>query len=78
MEGYDTAALADGIRMARAKRRWTQPQLAEAAGLTKPTIVRVEAGRPCSARTLLKIAAALQLTVEELFEIGDRVALPRH
>lgn len=52
------------IRAARKARGWSQADLAEQAGLSRPTIARAETGQDISTATLSKIASALQLTVE--------------
>lgn len=52
------------IRAARKARGWSQADLAEQAGLSRPTIARAEIGQDISTATLSKIASALQLTVE--------------
>lgn len=56
--------LGQAIRAARKARGWSQADLAEQAGLSRPTIARAETGRDISTATLSKIASALQLTVE--------------
>jgi transcriptional regulator with XRE-family HTH domain len=52
----------------RHSRQMRQRDLAEAAGLTLATIGAVEAGRPCSVRTLLNIARALGVKAGDLLD----------
>ena len=52
------------IRKAREEQRLTQIQLAAKAGVSRPTIARVELGAAISVATLEKIVEALGLTVE--------------
>jgi len=51
--------LGDQIRQARQARGWAQQQLATAAGLSRPTVARVEHGDDVSTATIDKIATAL-------------------
>lgn len=52
------------IREARKKRGWSQEELGQAAGLSRPTIARVESDNDVSTATIGKIARALGLTLE--------------
>lgn len=52
------------IREARKKRGWSQEELGQAAGLSRPTIARVEADNDVSTATIGKIARALGFTLE--------------
>lgn len=54
------------VAVLRAEKGWSQERLANEAGLGTMTVVRVEAGRPCSLGTLEKLAAALGTTAAEL------------
>lgn len=56
-------SLGDEIRAARQERQWSQQQLAEVAGVSRPTVARVEGGEDVSTATLEKVAAALGLRV---------------
>lgn len=55
------ATLGQTIRTARRDCGWTQATLAESAGVSRPTIARIESGRDISATSLGKIATALDL-----------------
>lgn len=55
--------IAEQVRSARAARRWTQSELAAHAGLSRPTIARVERGADVSTSTLAKVVEALGLTI---------------
>ena len=63
MGGYG-ASFGSVICEARKKREWSQEMLAEKAGVSRPTIARVERGDDVSTANLSKIAAALDLQVQ--------------
>ncbi|TFD65587.1 helix-turn-helix transcriptional regulator [Cryobacterium sp. Hb1] len=52
------------IREARALLGWSQTVLSEKAGLSRPTIARVELGNDVSLVTLVRVAAALGMRIE--------------
>ena len=49
------------VQAARLKREWSQTRLAEEAGLSRPTICRIERGDDVSMTTLTKVARKLDL-----------------
>lgn len=51
------------IRQERKARGWTQAELGDRAGLSRPTIARVESGNDVSTTTLRRIAEVLGLTL---------------
>lgn len=51
--------LADSIRAARIRRGWTEAELAERLGVSRPTVVNLEAGQPGVALGTVLEAAAL-------------------
>lgn len=55
--------LGDDIRQDRIARGWSQVELAERSGVSRPTIARVERGDDVSTATVGKITAALGLDV---------------
>ncbi len=59
--GSDVAVLGEVIRIGRKKRGWSQAALATSAGVSRPTVARIESGQDVSATSLSKIAAALDL-----------------
>jgi putative transcriptional regulator len=62
--------LLNTLRDARAARGWTQADLAERVGVTRKTINTVENGVFTPSTTLaLRIARALETTVEALFHL---------
>jgi putative transcriptional regulator len=64
--------LANRITETRNARGWTQAQLAEKVGVSRKTINTVENGVFVpSTIVALKIARALECTVEELFALKD-------
>lgn len=73
-------SLGDEIRAARQERQWSQQQLAEVAGVSRPTVARVEGGEDVSTATLEKVATALGtrllLFTEPGQRVRSRVALP--
>ena len=54
----------DVIREARKKQGWSQGELGEKSGLSRPTIARVEANNDVTTATIAKIARALGLKLE--------------
>lgn len=64
MSGSETAGFGDVIREARKKHGWSQAELGEKAGLSRPTIARVEANNDVTTATIAKVALALGLTLE--------------
>lgn len=52
------------IRQARAAHGWSQDELAERAGLSRPTIARAERGDDISTATLAKLAPVLGITID--------------
>lgn len=66
------------VREARIQRGWSQARLAEAAGVTQPTIHRVESSDPgISARTLTAISSALGVRLVWTFDPDEGSALRR-
>lgn len=54
----------DVIRGARKKQGWSQAELGEKSGLSRPTIARVEANSDVTTATIAKVAQALGLKLE--------------
>lgn len=54
----------DVIREARKKQGWSQAELGEKSGLSRPTIARIEANNDVTTATITKIAHALGLKLE--------------
>lgn len=52
------------IREARKKRGWSQAELGEKSGLSRPTIARIEANNDVTTATIAKIAQALGLKLQ--------------
>lgn len=71
--------LTNRLRVARAERDLSQPDLAALAGVTRQTISSIETCRYVpSALLAFTLARRLALTVEELFALeGDEGASPR-
>ncbi|PPF26280.1 MULTISPECIES: helix-turn-helix domain-containing protein [unclassified Rathayibacter] len=56
--------LGDVIRDARKKQGWSQAELGEKSGVSRPTIARVEANNDVTTATIAKVAQALGLKLE--------------
>jgi len=57
-------SIARAVRIARKARGWTQEALASHAGVSRPTIARLEGGRSVSSQSLVKVVTALELRLE--------------
>jgi putative transcriptional regulator len=67
-----TQKLRNRLKLYRAKMNWTQSDLAIAVGVSRKTINTVENGIFVPSTILaLKLAAALDTTVHDLFELDD-------
>ena len=66
MAAHLSEEISNKIRAARKKLGWSQTVLGERAGLSRPTIARVEAGRDVSTATLSKVAEVLGLKLDLL------------
>lgn len=64
MSETEQVSFGDTIREARKKYGWSQAELGEKAGVSRPTIARVEANHDVTTATIAKIAQALGLTLE--------------
>ena len=63
--------LADRLILERARRDWSQEDLAREAGISPATVAKAEKGRGGTrARTLFKIATAFGLDATELYELA--------
>jgi transcriptional regulator with XRE-family HTH domain len=58
------AEVASKIHETRVSFGWTQNELAERAGVSRPTVARIERGDDISTATLEKIVLALELRIE--------------
>ncbi len=54
----------DIIRDARKKQGWSQGELGEEAGVSRPTVARIEANHDVTTATITKVAQALGLKLE--------------
>lgn len=59
-------AVGDRIRIQRMELNWTQQRLWEAAGITRNTLQRMEAGEEMKLSHLLRVAEALRIHVSHL------------
>lgn len=64
MSEAEPVKFGDTIRDARKKHGWSQAELGEKSGVSRPTIARVEANNDVTTATIAKIALALGLTLE--------------
>lgn len=60
---------ANRVAELRRKKLMSRLDLAQAAGLSEPTVARVEAGRRCRLSTQRRILAALGLPLREAAEV---------
>ncbi len=68
----DDRNLKNTIKVQRAKKNWTQDELAQKIGVTRKTINTIENGKYVPSTYLaLKMAKELEVTVEELFQLGE-------
>ena len=58
-----SAAFGQAVRAARKARGWSQTELGQRAGVSRPTVARIEKGQDGHTTMLDKVAAALDLTV---------------
>ena len=62
----------NSIRVARAERRMTQQQLAEAVGVSRQTVNAIESGRFIPSTVLaLKVARLFEKPVEAIFTLEE-------
>ena len=62
--GGELSGFGDVIREARKKQGWSQAELGEKSGLSRPTIARIEGNNDVTTATIAKIAQALGLKFE--------------
>lgn len=65
-------SIAGRVRAARDNLGWTQTELATQAGLSRPTIARIERGDDVSTVTLAKVVDCLGLTLTVLSAVADQ------
>lgn len=70
------AVLGDRIRRIRVRQKLSIRDLATAAGMSKTSVVRMEAGESFRASTLLRACEALSIHVERLASLSDDAAEP--
>jgi putative transcriptional regulator len=66
-------ALGMAIRLGRARRGWSQANLAERSGISRPTISYIERGYVASPVTCRRLAQALGMTLTEIIEWAEGV-----
>lgn len=64
MNDTERAGFGEVIRDARKRRGWSQSELGEKAGVSRPTVARVEANNDVTTATIAKLSRALGLTLE--------------
>ena len=64
MDEEPKVSFGDVIREARRTQGWSQGELGEKSGLSRPTIARVEANNDVTTATIVKVARALGLKLE--------------
>ena len=58
-----SAAFGEAVKAARKERGWSQTELGKRAGVSRPTVARIEKGQDGHTTMLDRVAAALDLTV---------------
>ena len=69
--------LSQKVRDLRQAKGWSQEQLAKKAGVSQQLITKIETGKVTESRKLPGIAAALDLTVEQLLSQMATGSLPK-
>lgn len=64
MRETERSGFGNVIRQARKRQGWSQAELGEKAGVSRPTIARVEADYDVTTATIAKVAQALGLKLE--------------
>lgn len=64
MSDREVLGLGDVIHQARKKQGWSQAELGEKSGVSRPTIARVEGNNDVTTATIAKVAHALGLKLE--------------
>lgn len=64
MSESEQQSFGETIREARKKHGWSQTELGQKSGVSRPTIARVESNNDVTTATIAKIAQALGLTLE--------------
>ena len=60
------------LKVERAKKNWTQADLAEKIGISRPSVNAIETGKFVPSTLLaLKMARVFDTTVEELFQLEE-------
>lgn len=67
-------AKTDALKIARIDKGWSCANLARVAGVTSPTVTRIEKGLSASPETAKKLADSLGKSISELFTIGTKEA----
>jgi transcriptional regulator with XRE-family HTH domain len=75
----ESNTIGDRLRLIRRERNMTQEELAEAAGVSKEIVAKLEQGRRQSARTttLMKLSDALDVDLSDLTGKRDRIGADR-
>ena len=72
----DKEPLQNRVGLRRTRKGWTQQELADLAGLSRQSIVAIEAGKMAPSTAIaLRLAHALACSVEQLFWVNDDVRL---
>ena len=64
MDEAEQRGFGDVIRDARKRQGWSQAELGEKSGLSRPTIARIEGNNDVTTATIAKVAQALGLKLE--------------
>lgn len=58
-----SAAFGEAVKAARKERGWSQTELGKRAGVSRPTVARIEKGQDGHTTMLDRVAVVLELTV---------------
>lgn len=64
------AAFGAAVKAARRERGWSQTELGQRAGVSRPTVARIEQGKDGHTNMFDKVAAALGLSVSVQLDKG--------
>jgi transcriptional regulator with XRE-family HTH domain len=71
----DSKIIGKNIRQHREERHWTQEALATIAGVDARTIQRAESGQKLALETLMAVANAFEITIDQLSKDNQEAAL---
>lgn len=65
--------MTNSIKVERARKNWTQEDLAKAVGVSRQTIISIESGKFIPSTILaFKIARSFEIELERLFQLEEK------